>query len=97
MRTPRKEIIERLREDFPVGCRVELLKMDDDQAPPVGTLGTVVGVDAIGTIHTAAALESPTGKTTAGGSTDGCKIHSFRPRSLCRLRSELTGYMCGKE
>ena len=51
MRTPRKEIIERLREDFPVGCRVELLKMDDDQAPPVGTLGTVVGVDAIGTIH----------------------------------------------
>ena len=37
MRTPRKEIIERLREDFPVGCRVELLKMDDDQAPPVGT------------------------------------------------------------
>ena len=51
MRTPRKEIIERLREDFPVGCRVELLKMDDDQAPPVGTLGTVVGVDANGTIH----------------------------------------------
>ena len=51
MRTPSKEIIERLREDFPVGCRVELLKMDDDQAPPVGTLGTVVGVDAIGTVH----------------------------------------------
>ena len=60
MRTPSKEIIERLREDFPVGCRVELLKMDDDQAPPVGTLGTVVGI-------TAAALESPTGKMTAGG------------------------------
>ena len=51
MKTPRKEIIERLRFDFPVGCRVELLRMDDDQAPPEGTLGTVVGVDAIGTIH----------------------------------------------
>ena len=51
MRTPRPEIIERLREDFPVGCRVELLRMDDVQAPPIGTLGTVVGVDAIGTIH----------------------------------------------
>ena len=51
MRTPRPEIIERLREDFPVGCRVELLRMDDVQAPPIGTLGTVIGVDAIGTIH----------------------------------------------
>ena len=51
MKTPVKEIIERLREDFPVGCRVELLKMDDKQAPPIGTLGTVIGVDAVGTIH----------------------------------------------
>ena len=25
--------------------------MDDVQAPPIGTLGTVVGVDSIGTIH----------------------------------------------
>ena len=51
MKTPRPEIIERLREDFPVDCRVELLRMDDVQAPPIGTLGTVIGVDAIGTIH----------------------------------------------
>ena len=29
----------------------EFLKMDDRQAPPVGTLGTVIGVDAIGTVH----------------------------------------------
>ena len=41
MKTPRPEIIERLREQYPVGCRVELLKMDDRQAPPIGTLGTV--------------------------------------------------------
>ena len=45
--------IKRLRESFPAGCRVELLRMDDDQAPPVGTLGTVVAVDDIGTIHVA--------------------------------------------
>ena len=51
MRTPRPEIIERLREGFPAGCRVELLRMDDVQAPPIGTLGTVVGVDSVGTIH----------------------------------------------
>lgn len=51
MRTPSREIIERLRQDFPVGCRVELVKMDDKQAPPVGTLGTVIVVDAVGTVH----------------------------------------------
>ena len=46
-----KQIIESLRRDFPCGCRVELLFMDDYQAPPVGTLGTVVVVDSMGTIH----------------------------------------------
>ena len=51
MKQIRPETLERLREDFPVGCRVELLKMDDVQAPPIGTLGTVIGVDAVGTIH----------------------------------------------
>ncbi len=51
MKSPEKETIDRLREDFPVGCRVELLRMDDSQAPPIGTLGSVVGVDSVGTIH----------------------------------------------
>ena len=51
MSTPRLEIIEHLRERFPQGCRVELLQMDDPQAPPIGTRGTVIGVDDIGTIH----------------------------------------------
>ena len=36
---------------FPRGSRVELLFMDDPQAPPVGTKGTVIGVDNMGTIH----------------------------------------------
>lgn len=51
MSTPRLEIIEHLRERFPRGCRVELVRMDDPQAPPIGTRGTVIGVDDIGTIH----------------------------------------------
>lgn len=51
MRTLDRETINRLREDFPVNTRVELVMMDDFQAPPVGMLGTVVGVDAVGTIH----------------------------------------------
>ena len=33
------------------GDRVELVHMDDPQAPPVGTCGTVTGVDDMGTIH----------------------------------------------
>lgn len=47
----RPETVKRLRESFPPGSRIELVQMDDSQAPPVGTLGTVVGVDDIGTIH----------------------------------------------
>jgi hypothetical protein len=45
-----KGIIKYLEEVYPVGARVELIQMEDDQAPPVGTLGTVYGVDSIGSI-----------------------------------------------
>ncbi len=38
---------EELLKKYPVGSRVRLLKMDDVQAPPIGTLGTVKGVDDI--------------------------------------------------
>lgn len=47
---PSREIVERVRKEYPVGARVELLRMDDPQAPPVGTLGTVEGVDDSGAI-----------------------------------------------
>ena len=45
-----KDMIERLRIQYPVGCRVELVQMDDAQALPIGTVGTVTGVDDIGNI-----------------------------------------------
>jgi len=45
MRFPNREVVERIRKQYPVGCRVELLRMDDVQAPPIGTKGTVTGVD----------------------------------------------------
>lgn len=32
------------------GDRIELISMDDIQAPPAGTKGTVIGVDDIGSI-----------------------------------------------
>lgn len=38
---PKKDIVERLRKEYPVGTRVVLLQMDDVQAPPKGTKGTV--------------------------------------------------------
>ena len=50
MRFPSKEIVERIRKEYPVGSRVELVRMDDPQAPPVGTKGTVRGVDDVGSI-----------------------------------------------
>ena len=45
-----REMVDRLRREYPIGCRVELVKMDDMQAPPIGTKGTVRGVDDIGSI-----------------------------------------------
>jgi hypothetical protein len=46
----RKEILEKLRKQYPPGTRVELIRMEDIQAPPTGTQGTVIGVDDIGSI-----------------------------------------------
>ena len=50
MRFPSKATLELLRRRYPVGTRVELVQMDDAQTPPVGTLGTVWGVDDTGSI-----------------------------------------------
>ena len=47
---PDRRFVEMLREQYPVGCRVELIEMNDVQAPPRGTRGTVRGVDDIGSI-----------------------------------------------
>ena len=50
MRFPNKEVIDHLRQTYPAGTRVELLQMEDVQAPPVGTKGTVYGVDDTGSL-----------------------------------------------
>ena len=50
MRVPSKEIVEQVRRQYPVGTRVKLLHMDDVQAPPIGTKGTVTGVDDTGSL-----------------------------------------------
>ena len=45
-----KERIEMLKEQYPVGTRIMLKEMDDIQAPPFATLGTVQGVDDMANI-----------------------------------------------
>lgn len=47
---PEREIVEKIRREYPAGARVELVKMNDMQAPPIGTKGTVRGVDDSGSI-----------------------------------------------
>ena len=50
MRIITKEQLAVLRSLYPAGTRVELLQMDDVQAPPIGTKGTVIGVDDTGSL-----------------------------------------------
>ena len=47
---PTAEQVAQVRSQYPKGARVELVWMDDPQAPTIGTKGTVVGVDDIGSI-----------------------------------------------
>lgn len=44
------EVLNNLRSRYPNGTRVELVSMNDPLAPPVGTHGTVVGVDDTGSL-----------------------------------------------
>lgn len=45
-----KAIVESLRRQYPAGAKVRLVSMDDPYAPPVGTIGEVLGVDDAGSI-----------------------------------------------
>ena len=48
----KKEELEALRERYPKGCRVELIKMDDPyREMPTGLKGVVTGIDDSGSIH----------------------------------------------
>ena len=50
---PSKEIVERLRAEYPKGTRVELIRMDDPYSKlKSGDLGTVDHIDDTGTVHT---------------------------------------------
>ena len=46
-----RSIVKEIKETYPKGTRVKLIQMDDLQAPPIRTLGTVRIVDDTGTVH----------------------------------------------
>ena len=71
MRFPDRKIVEEIRKQYPVGSRVELIHMDDPQAPPAGTKGTVKGVDDIGSIMVS--WDNGCGLSVAYGE-DSCKV-----------------------
>ena len=50
MQWPSNEQVESVRRAYPAGTRVELVRMDDLQAPPVGACGTVLAVDDTGSL-----------------------------------------------
>lgn len=50
MSFPNKETVDRIRREYPAGTRVVLVRMEDAQAPPAGTKGTVLGVDDTGSL-----------------------------------------------
>ena len=45
-----KEKIDMLKQEYTPGIRVRLVYMNDTQSPPIGTEGTINGVDDIGQI-----------------------------------------------
>ena len=53
MNSLKSEQLKALREQYPKGCRVKLIHMNDPYRPDVkaDALGTVLYVDDIGTIH----------------------------------------------
>lgn len=50
---PSRATVEEFKKRYPKGTRVELRWMSDMHAPPIGTKGTVVGVDDCATVHVA--------------------------------------------
>ena len=50
---PNKDEVRKAKETYLPGMRVRLMKIDDAQAPAVGTEGTVIGVDDIGSVMVA--------------------------------------------
>lgn len=82
MSCPDRKTVERLRAEYPVGCRIVLDEMDDKQAPKIGTQGTCMGVDDAGSIMV---------------SRDGITARVFQKNQWVRVNEyDAKGYMTGE-
>lgn len=70
-RFPSKKLVEHIKAAYPAGTRIELVEMNDVQTPPIGTRGTVIGVDDIGSIMVH--WDNGSGLSVAYGE-DRCKV-----------------------
>ena len=48
MKMPTRREVEQIKARYTKGLRIELIQMDDPQAPPAGTRGTIIAVDDVG-------------------------------------------------
>ena len=48
MKMPTRREVEQIKAGYRKGLRIELIHMDDPQAPPAGTRGTIITVDDLG-------------------------------------------------
>ena len=48
---PSEKELAMLRKKYPIGTMVRLIAMNDEQAPPVGTIGEIQFVDDAGSVH----------------------------------------------
>ena len=77
------EIVKKRKEEFKVNTYVELVSMDDTQAPPIGTKGFVKCVDDMGTVFV----------SWSNGSSLGATIEDSIKKVKCNIcGNDIIGY-----
>ncbi|MFA6710731.1 MAG: DUF4314 domain-containing protein [Candidatus Methanomethylophilaceae archaeon] len=85
------ETLTHLREKYPEGVEVELIQMDDPQAPPTGTHGKVMCVDDTGTIHVTWDTGSTLGVIYGE---DSCRLCPIKDENQNTESMEAGSYYC---
>ena len=76
MQFPDRKTVERLREVYPPGTVVELVRMEDEFAPPVGTRGVITRMAGMC-------------KTTGSSPIYLCSIYLWKPLLLLGVRGNI--------
>ncbi len=85
-----RRISKKLRENYPMGTRIMLLEMNDPQAVPSGTKGTVIAVDDMANIH----MKWDNGRTLSlAGDVDKFRKlteEELSNEKICTVKGEMT-------